>query len=153
MAWKEGALDTRASRRTCRYHTTLSHLLKKPHVSVEGDQRAQGRACGSERVPAASSPPSSAQPASEQLGDFLLAQAPEHVAALRLSATSAGAACETNILSLAPGRKQAESCAGRIFSPPSSATQMRGKSLSQPLPFFPKSSQRRGTSQITYFCA
>jgi len=41
-----------------------------------------------------------------------------------------------------------------IFSPPSpSATQMRGKSLSQLLPFSPKSSQRRGASQIMYFCA
>lgn len=126
MAWKEGALDARASRRTCRYHTTLSHLLKKPHVSVEGD-RAQGRECGNKRVPAASSPPSSAQPASERLGDFLLAQAPAHVAALWLSAMSAEAACETNILSLAPGRKQqAESCARRIFPPSSpSATPVR----------------------------
>lgn len=54
------------------------------------------------------------------LGDFLLAQAPADVAALRLSVVSAGAACETNISSLVPGRKQpAESCAGRNFFPPS----------------------------------
>lgn len=73
--------------------------LSYPEPPAKNDSLGRGPACPRQArstvwVPATlTHPPASPAPlTSERLRDFLLAQAPAHVAALRLSATSAGAA-------------------------------------------------------------
>lgn len=110
----EGALDARAPRRTCRSHTTSSHLLKQPHGSVEGIRLTQAggvAARGSHSLLL----PNPTQPVGAA-GRFLLGSGSGIHGGSPAVGDVCRAACETNILSLAPGRKQqAESWVGRTF--------------------------------------
>lgn len=148
MAWKKVALDANACRKTCRDHIPLSHRLKKAPRFCRG-----GPACPRQGVQ--QPPHCPAQPSPRRSGCKISSW-------LRLWHTWPLSGCQRRLPGLPVrqtsrpwhqvGNKPRTAPEG-IFSPPSpSATQMRGKSLSQPLPSFPKSSQGKGTSQIMYFC-